>query len=268
MKKVLTLISDKNYLEHAKSLFFAARTQGKWEHDLCLIANDIDDSLLDSFKKFGVYILKISEPNYYYANLHVFDSFFSNWEYVVSMDCDFTIFDDLNLLFNHELENSDCILVDKEPFTIKSYFCWGVENGVVKNEMCDGREEELNELYKKYDLDKYWFKAGFFGFNTKLINGNTLSELQKLSKELQHINFHTSENGSDQPILNLYFINNVKFIENRKISYWRHSDNNTIAQHHCRWDAPWVNNFYSDRLKKTYKQNYDDNLINFYASIR
>jgi hypothetical protein len=179
------------------------------------------------------------------------------------MDCDFTIFDDLNLLFNHEIENSDCILVDKEPFTIKSYFCWGVENGVVKNEMCDGREEELNELYKKYDLDKYGFNAGFFSFNTKLINGNTLSELQKLSKELQHINFHTSENGSDQPILNLYFINNVKFIENRKISYWKHSDNNTIAQHHCRWDAPWVNNFYSKKLGKTYFQNYKNNLDKF-----
>jgi len=268
MKKVLTLISDTNYLEHAKSLFFAVRAQGKWKHDLCLIANNVDDSLLEGFKKFGVHVFKISESNYYYANLHVFDSFFKNWEYVVSMDCDFTIFDDLNSLFDSEIENSDYILVDKEPFTIKSYFCWAIENGVIKNEMCNGREEELNKLSKKYNLDKNGFNAGFFSFNTNLINDNTLSELQKLSQELQNINFHTSKKGSDQPILNLYFLNNVKFIENGKISFWKLSTHSTIAQHHCRWEAPWVNNFYSDRLKKTYKQNYDDNLINFYASIR
>jgi len=266
MKKVLTIISDKNYLDHAKSLFFAARNQGKWVDDLCLIANNIDESELISLEKYGVKILKINEPNYYYANLHIFDTFFKKWDYVVSMDCDFTIFSDLNFLFDDEIISSDSILVDEEPFTIKSYFCWGIKNGVIANEMCEGREKELEDLNKKYNINKNGFNAGFFSFNSKLIKENTFRDLKKLSVDLQHINFHTSKNGSDQPILNLYFINNVKFIENKKISFWKLSDNNTIAQHHCRWEAPWVNNFYSQRLKKTYKQNYENNLKGFYAS--
>lgn len=267
MKKVFTLISDENYLEHAKSLFFAAKNDGKWDQDFCLIANNISQDKLLDFKKFGVYILEINEPNYYYANYHVFNTFFKKWDAIISMDCDFTIFDDLNNLIDERLVSEKIIFADKEPFSIKSYFCWGIENGVLTNEMCQGREEELSILSQKYPIENFGFNAGFLLFSSLLIEDSTLDDLYNLSSKLQHINFHTSPNGSDQPILNLYFFDKVEFISNKKISYWKNSDENTIAQHHCRWDAPWSNDHFSKKLNKTHYENYKYNLDKFYETI-
>jgi lipopolysaccharide biosynthesis glycosyltransferase len=267
MKKVFTLISDEKYLEHAKSLFFSAKENGKWDQDFCLIANNVSDEKLLDFEKFGVHIFRINEPNYYYANYYVFDVFFKKWDVIMSMDCDFTIFGNLNELIDERLINEKIIFADKEPFTIKSYFCWAVENGTVKNEACDGREEELNRLSQKYPIDNFGFNAGFLLFGSNLIEKNTVSDLYNLSSELQHINFHTSVNGSDQPIFNLYFFDKINFIENKKISFWRGSSEKTIAQHHCRWEAPWVNHTYSHRLGETYHNYYTKNLSSFYKTI-
>jgi hypothetical protein len=255
MKKVFVLISDKNYLEHAKSLFFAAKDIGKWKDDLCLIANNVDDDLLEDFKNFGVEIIHKKIDNYYYANFFIFDIYMKKWDYVVYMDCDFTIFDDLNSIVEEEFITKPVLSVDIEPFHIHEYFCQGYDDNLKK--------EYLKELYKDYDLNKKGFNAGFIGFNTSIIEDNTLTELLTLSDKLQSINNHTSPNGSDQPIFNLYFINNLNYIQNGKVSYWRNSNENTIAQHHCRWDAPWENESYSQRLGKTYLQNYKDNLNKF-----
>ena len=258
MKKVFVLISDKNYLEHAKSLFFAAKDVGNWRGDLCLIANNVEDNLLEDFRNFGVEIIHKKIDNYYYANYFVFDTYMKKWDYVVYMDCDFTIFGDLNTIVEEEIMNKPLLSVDIEPFHIHQYFCqgWG------ENE----KNEALKELYKEYDLNKKGFNAGFMEFNTSLIKEDTLSDLLKLSDKLQHINNHTSPKGSDQPIFNLYFINRLNYIKNKKISFWKESNEFTIAQHHCRWEAPWVNNFYSKNLNKTYLQNYKDNLDKFYVS--
>jgi hypothetical protein len=263
MKKVFVLISDENYLEHAKSLFYAAKTIGKWDGDLCLISNNVREEKLTEFKKFGVDIFNINEKNYYYANFFIFDTYFKKWDYLISMDCDFTIFGDLNKIVSEEEINQEVLNVDKEPFTIKSYFCWDYENGEIKNEKCEGREKYFEELNKMCDIENFGFNAGFMSFNTKLIKTNTLLDLKELSEKYQPVNFHTSQFGSDQPILNVYFQDKVNFIKNEKISYWKSSNENTIAQHHCRWDAPWINNFFSKRLSKTYFQNYRINLDKF-----
>lgn len=267
MKKVFVLISDKNYLEHAKSLFFAAKDIGKWDGDLCLIANNVDENLLLDFKKFGVEVIHKKIDNYYYANYFIFDTYMKKWDYLMYMDCDFTIFGDLNNIVSDEIKNKPLISVDKEPFTVKSYLSWGVDSSgqPVSNINTDDRENMFKELSKTYNLDILGFNAGFMEFNTSIIKENTLEDLLELSKKLQPINFHTSKKGSDQPVFNLYFMGNINYIENKKVSFWRESNTNTIAQHHCRWEAPWNNNFFSPKLGKTYLQNYKDNLHNFYV---
>lgn len=259
MKKVFVLISDKNYLEHAKSLFFAAKDMGKWNDDLCLIANNIDDdSLLEDFKNFGVEIIHKKIDNCYYANYFIFDFYMKKWDYVVYMDCDFTIFGDLNTIVSPDIMSKPLLSVDIEPFHIHEYFCQGWEE--------NQKKESLKELFNEYDLYKKGFNAGFMEFNTSLIEENTLENLLKLSDRLQHINNHSSIKGSDQPIFNLYFINNLNYISDKKISFWKESTINTIAQHHCRWEAPWCNGNYSPKLGKTYLENYKSNLNKFYVS--
>ena len=225
--------------------------------------------MLSDFKKFGVEIIHKKIDNYYYANYFIFDVYMKKWDYMVYMDCDFTIFGDLNNIVKDEVKNKPLISVDKEPFTVKSYLSWAVDkNNQVVNNFIEGREEIFNELSKTYDLNILGFNAGFLSFNTSIIEENTLENLLQLSEKLQPINFHTSHKGSDQPIFNLYFMNNLNYIENKKVSFWRESNENTIAQHHCRWEAPWHNNFFSPKLGKTYSQNYNDNLNKFYETVK
>jgi hypothetical protein len=260
MKKVLVLVSDKNYLEHAKSLFYAAKTVGKWDGDFCLIANNINEKeTLTDFINFGVEIIHKEIDNYYYANYFIFDFYMKKWDYVIYMDCDFTIFGNLNDTVSDDIKTKKVLSVDIEPFFIHEYFCQGWEE--------QKKDSSLEFLKKDYDLDKKGFNAGYMEFNTKLIEVDTLKKLINLSDKLQPINNHTSPKGSDQPIFNLYFENYINYIKNKKVSFWKDSNQDTIAQHHCRWEAPWVNSNFSERLKKTYLENYKMNLNNFYVSI-
>lgn len=259
MKKVFVIVSDKNYLEHAKSLFYSAKNDGKWVGDFCLIANNVEKKYLTDFEKFGINIMNIKMDNFYYANFYIFDVFFKKWDYVMYMDCDFTIFDDLNKIENYDIMSKGILSADKEPFKIHQYFCQGWDEL--------SKENSLSEIKKSYDLEKNGFNAGFLSFNTCLINDNTLSELLNLCEYLLPINNH-SKIGSDQPIFNLYFSEKVKFIDDNKVCFWRASTDKTITQHHCNGEAPWVNNNYSDRLGKTYYDNYISNLNNFYEKIK
>jgi len=259
MKKVFVIVSDYNYLEHAKYLFFSVVNQGKWTGDLCLIANNVEDNLLNDFRKFGVHILPIKEDNVYYATLYIFDEFFKKWDFLTYMDSDFTIFGDLNTI----IEQSDCekpiLHVEEEPFRLHEYFCQFFPESE-KNNL-------LSNLRQSYDLDKFGFNAGHISFNTSLIEKNTLSDLFEMCNNLSNINNHSGI-GSDQPIINLYFTNNHKMIENKKVSFWRAADENTIAQHHLHGEAPWVSNDFCYRLNKTYLENYSENLSNFYNLIK
>lgn len=259
MNKVFVIVSDSNYLEHAKYLFSSVKLTGNWSGDFCLIANNVDDSLLTDFKKYGVKILHRNIENYYYANFFVFDEYFKNWDFVTYMDCDFTIFGDINKIVNGDDLKKPLLHVEMEPFRVHQYFC----QGWVETE----KNKSLKGLREIYDLDKFGFNAGHLSFNTSIINENTLSDLIKLSESLKNINNHCTI-GSDQPIFNLYFSDKIKEITSQKVSFWRGSTKDTIAQHHLHAEAPWVNTEYSDRLKKTYKENYDEFLYDFYKSIK
>ena len=81
MKKVLVQVSDKNYLQHSKSLFVNAKLQGKWDGDYCLIANNIESHDLKDFENTNIKIVHVNNPNYYYATLDVFDSYFISLQY-------------------------------------------------------------------------------------------------------------------------------------------------------------------------------------------
>jgi|694.fasta_scaffold54480_3 lipopolysaccharide biosynthesis glycosyltransferase len=258
MKKVFVIISDGNYLEHAKSLFFNAKNEGKWQGDFCLIANNLENYDLSDFEKFGVKILYRNCDNKFRINLHVFDSYFKQWEYVVYIDCDFMIFKDLeNMLSNYDLF-FEGVLADKEPFRIHQYLCQNWDIG--------SKEKKLKPLRLKYNLEKFGFNAGFFGFNTKIINNNTLQELFDLENEIQEVNNHIIPSGSDQPIFNLYF-KDVLYVENKDVCFCGVLDHNTTAAHFCGGDRPWTRNEFSNHFGKTYKEKYDENLKGFYECI-
>ncbi len=258
MKKVLVIISDKNYLEHSKSLFYNAKNDGKWDGDFCLIANNLEGHDLSDFEKFGVQVFHKNCNNKFKINLYIFDVFFKNWDYVVYMDCDFMIFKDLNVFLNKYNTSFNGLLVDKEPFRIHEYLCQGWGSNQKNN--------QINELSKKYDLNKFGFNAGFISFNTKLINNNTLNNLFLIEEEIKYVNNHIIPTGSDQPIFNLFFTD-VNYIENNDVCYCGNINENTTASHFCGGGKPWIRNEFSKLFGKTYKEKYDENLKSYYEYI-
>jgi lipopolysaccharide biosynthesis glycosyltransferase len=253
-KKVLTVIADKNYLDHARYILSSAKYDGHWDGDYLFIANNINEPLND-FSKFGADILHIKEKNFFYANYYICHPSLQKWDYIVSLDCDFTILGDLNQIFKFDMSEPK-IYVDKEPFLISAYFC--------QNWNEPEKSIALDEIRKEHYIDKLGFNAGFIGLNTTLIKDHTLQTLLDLTSKWQKYNNHTNPNGSDQPIFNIHFNNDIKYIEDNGVAYWRKATDQTIAQHHCRWDAPWNNDEFSSRLGMTYRQNYNRNLKRFY----
>ena len=259
MKKVLVIISDKNYLEHAKSLFSNVVNEGKWDGDLCLIANNLIGYDLSDFEKYGVKILYRNCDNKFRINLHVFDIYFKQWDYVIYMDCDFMVFKDLNLLFENYDTNFHGLLADVEPFKIKDYLCQGWDFNL--------KEQSLKFLESRYDLNKNGFNAGFFSFNTNVINENTLDDLFFLENEIKDVNNHIIPTGSDQPIFNLFFNNNVDYIKNNNICFCGLINEETIAAHFCGGDRPWSRTEFSNLFGMSYKDKYTENLNKFYERI-
>lgn len=264
MKKVLILISDKNYLEHAKSLFANARLDGKWDGDLCLIANNVEDKDLVDFKKFGVEIIHKNINAIHQIKFFIFDEYMKKWDYVIYMDCDFMIFDDLNKITPKQIKQKPYLSVDLEPFALHEYFC--------QNWKEEDKKNSLNYYLKDYELNKKGFNAGFIAFNTSIIKPDTTKNLFELADKLKPINNHNNPNNvennfSDQTIQNIYFIDSLYCIENNAVSYWKNLNNCTIASHFCRWDAPWINNEFSNIYNKKYIDKYFENLNYFHNFI-
>jgi hypothetical protein len=259
MKNVLVLASDVNYLEHTKSLFINAKNEGKWEGDYCLISNNIDDSMLVDFKEMGVYILHVNENQPFYAIYHVFNKYFKKWDSVMYMDCDFLIFSDIKSLINKE----NNLFVDIEPFKLHQYLCQGWDD--------NSKKEALSGLYNKYDLDQFGFNSGFMSFGTSIITEDTLNDLFELTEDLSGVNNHNSSTnlglGTNQPIINFYFIDNYKIVDDNRFCFWRAIDNNTITAHFVHLDSQWKNDTFSDRLNTTYKSKYLSNLNLWYDSL-
>ena len=252
MNKILVLVSDKNYLQHVKYLFTNIINEGKWDGDLCLIFNGDESENLEEFLNYGIIVIKKKIENPYYAKLYLFSDYFKNWDYLMYMDCDFVIFDSLS---NIPLPNNE-ILMDQEPFYIHQYFCQGEDENI--------RQYKLNELRgKNLNIDTLGFNSGFMFLDTKLITQNTQSELFDLKEQLQKYNNHTNPNGGDQPILNLYFLENIKKIENNLVCYIGAINHQTIATHTCRWGAPWSSGKFSENLGMTYIDFYNKSLNNF-----
>jgi lipopolysaccharide biosynthesis glycosyltransferase len=257
MKKVIVLAADKNYLEHVKSIIINCKQEGKWCYDFCLIANNIDEIDLIDFKKLGVYLFHINETNKFMPTIYIFDYFFKKWDYVMYLDLDIIIFDNLEKITIDLKDSKNDILVLLEPWAISEYFCQRMSKY--------DREIKLKELENIYDIHKFGFNAGFLYFNSNLIKKETLSEIIFLTKKYKHINNHLSEEGTDQAILNLYFNKNTISIQNDKFIGHPNINDKTICVH--LFHKPWLNDSFCERYNKTFKEKYLENIIKFNTTV-
>ena len=239
--EVVVLVADKNYKEHAKSLFVNIKKEGQWDGDYCLLTNMVEDEYREFVDK-GIYVKQINMSNPFYVKFSVFDSFFKQWKKVMYLDCDILINESLSKIQNLDEVDMYC---DGEKNTVRDLFsmwyCGGLSeqvNGKHFNTNMD--QESIEDLDKHFNVEKFCFNSAFMYFNTKLINDSTVIELENLRERFKKINFHVGlTEGTDQPILNLLLLNNWTQIPNKYVSYFGDQDSNTIVSHYCHWSAPW-----------------------------
>ena len=248
-KNVIIVVSDQNYLNHARSLFSNLRNDCKYNGDMCLITYDDVDTT--DFEKNGVVIRRYENLDHpFYQKFHIFDSFFKKWENVLYLDCDIMCFENIDDVF----ESDDLINGDKEPWSILGH------------SECMSFTQD-NPLFQKlidvHEIDKYtMYNAGSLFFKTSIIDDNTVDDLFSLKNEFQKINIHTNKSGSDQPIINIKFKDIIKQYPTNFISYVG-SNNPTKAYHFLHFGAPWLNNTKSC-FNMTYKEKYNENLKKWY----
>ena len=236
MKKCIVLVSDENYIQHTRYLFSAIRFKGNWKGDYCLIANKLNDDIIKEFKSKEINVLKISnEVQKYSAKYYLFNKVLKNWDVVGYFDTDFLIIKDINNLLETDSFLADIDGSSKKTFTI------GETLDKLSNPVL------YEEASKIYNLDSFGFNSSCMIYNTSLIQDNTFDDIILLSNKYKDINHHTGPDGTDQPILNLYFQDRWKQID--KVSFHRNRKGNEIAVHTCRWEAPWTDPRYVQYYK-------------------
>jgi lipopolysaccharide biosynthesis glycosyltransferase len=261
-KKVVVLVADKNYKDHAKSLFVNIQIDGKWDGDYCLVTNMEKDEYKE-FEDKGIYVKKIDTLNPYFVKFSVFNTYFKQWDKIMYLDCDILINSPITTITNLEDVDMYC---DGEKISVRDMFTMWYNGGL--SEMVNGKHFNTNldqhtlfDLDNNFDVEKNCFNSAFMYFDSKLINSTTVDELESLRERFKKINFHVGlSEGTDQPILNLLFLDNWTQIPNKYVSYFGDQDSNTIISHYCRWSAPWVN------TNPTIRNKYNDNLNKFVNS--
>ena len=211
-KICVVFVSDEKYLPKFYQTYEMLRTNGNYHGDVVLIITDIglDEKILESplfenefmkenfkikyFPKIQVTSQLINNCLFKHKCLgfvqkyHVFDRFFSSWDYVFYMDCGMHIYSDITKIIN--LREKNTILAHSNCY----YSPW---NGIYI-EFKKENTELYKELETKYDMTKDYFQTGMMLFDTNVISKNTKENIKAL--------MHQYPIGTgDQSYIALYF---------------------------------------------------------------
>jgi lipopolysaccharide biosynthesis glycosyltransferase len=263
MSKVIVICTDNNYIKHVRYNINNIRDR-HGEIDICVIFEEkYETEIKSNLSEFNVILKsfkrKRNDLTSFGQKYHIFDTFFKNWEKILYIDCDTFIFSDLSPLFN--LLDTNDFIVDFETNSIKNFFSMWVNS-------IPFITDNQNEIHNKFielenesniDVNQDGFNSGILLFNSKLINDETIDNLYNLSDKYKLINRHGQNGGQegDQPILNLLFGQYCTQVPNNMFCFWRGIDDRTIISHFCRWEAPWVNGTYNEKIKTSYHNYYN-----------
>ena len=254
MNKLIILVTDENYLNHIKYNISNIRDK-HGEIDICIIYDKIkEDKIKPELDKYNVLFLPVSSPNgksydrAYYLKYHIFEKYFKSWDKILYLDCDTMIFDKLNILFDLLNENNN-LFVDFEGNSIEKFFTmWSPIN--------QSNQNDYNLLAQETDIKKYGFNTGILLYNSSIIKEDTVKKLYNLHEKYKKINKHV-EKGTDQPIINLIYSEIAQQIPNHYFSFWTEYNDNNLISHFCRWDPPWNNVAFNNKIGTSYADYYN-----------
>ena len=189
---------------------------GKYNGNICLVVGDDlnNDELLDcQFIKDNNIITKYF-PNIQFSNdflivnnhinsdgrnltkkfqwhkLHLFNTFFKQWNYIFYIDCGITIFSDISPIINESMKNTLLAHSDAYPT-----YEWKLHTQFDKNTTI------FKKLNNKYNLNIDYLQTTIMLYDTKIIQDDTYDNLLKLSME------YPISKTNEQGIMALYFTN-------------------------------------------------------------
>ena len=121
--------------------------------------------------------------------LHLFNTFFKQWEYIFFIDCGMSIFSDISPMLNEIQKNTLLAHSDAYPT-----YEWKLHV-----QFCKKNKEYFTKLSTTYDLDIDYFQTGIMLFDTEIITENTFTDLLNLAFE------YPISRTNEQAIVALYF---------------------------------------------------------------
>ena len=223
----VVFLCDKAYFE--KFLYTCSQivTNGKYNGQIVLVVGDdlnndqiLQDPLILQHKIMIKYFpnLQYSDqflytqqhidraPHWYrkifqYHKLHLFNTFFKQWNYIFYLDCGLTILDDINPIINTKQQNK--LLAHSDAFPT---YEWKLHNQFDKNNVF------LTSLSEKYNLNIDYFQTTIMLYDTSIIEEDTFNDLYNLMNE------YPISITNDQGIIALYFTNIKPYFEQIQIN--------------------------------------------------
>jgi len=201
-------------------------TNGNYKGDICLVVGDDlhNDNMLDCdlIKNNNIIVkhfpniqftyefleiqYKMTRPYYWFIKmfqfhkLHLFNTFFKNWDYIFYLDCGITIFSDVSPMINEARENTLLAHSDAYP-----KYEWKLHDQFDKTSI-----DYFTKLDATYNLNVDYFQTTIMLYDTKIIEENTYNELLNLLLE------YPISITNDQGLIALYFTNIKPFFKQIK----------------------------------------------------
>ena len=276
MKKVFVVLSDKNYLEHFKSLYYSAITIGKWDGDFVVIVPESDKEEIneDEFKgvKFFYGETLKGEPRPHYYKYYLFDDYFKQWDWIFYCDLDVLFFNEIDL----DLDNrkKDVVYANDCNYTP---LCYQFEHRKEQRENFNKKQIERYEWMRENWMSVTSFQTCFILFHSDLIDEKILDSLIELHEEWYvDLDLVIHDLLEEQAIINVKFMDRWEELGDKWLNVYERANeldwdyeeliksfyddedytgNGTIAQHFYQFFQPWslhnvrFYNVYRDNLK-------------------
>jgi len=190
-------------------------TNGKYTGNICLVIGDdlYNDTLLncDTIKNNNIIIKHfpdiqfsddfidiqqnmVRDPHWFkkifqFHKLHLFTSFFKQWDYIFYLDCGITIFSNILHMINEATPNTLLAHSDSYP-----NYEWKL-----KCQFDNTNTGHFTKLNGEYNLNIDYFQTTILLFDTKIIENDTYDNIFNLLKK------HPISKTNDQGIIALYF---------------------------------------------------------------
>ena len=272
--KVFVALTDKNFLEHFKSLYYSAITIGKWDGDFVVIVPESDKGEFDEEEFKGVKFFYgetlEGEPRPHYYKYYLFDDYFKQWDWIFYCDLDVLFFNEIDL--DLENRNKDVMYANDCNY---SPLCYQFE---YRDDEVKGFNEEQMKRYEW--MRENWmstpsFQTCFMLFHKDMITKDRFNKFLDLHQEW-YIDLDLCITGltEEQSIVNVEFINNWEPLGDKFANVYQrandleweyekiiqpyydetdYTEQGIIAQHFYQFFQPW--SMHNVKFYNVYREN-------------